>query len=165
MTNQPEKILISGGTGLIGRYLAEKLSGEGHTVSLLSTRHSPSHKFPVYHWDIERGYADIAAVTSASCIIHLAGANLADKPWTQKRNTKSDLSDANCRGMKMFQGSLRKSKLVRTDLRNANLYGVEFFRTGVGETKFDGANLKMTKLHKRTDLLPERKAKKTILDE
>ncbi len=95
----------------------------------------------------------------------LAGANLAGVSAREARFTKSDLSDANCRGMKMFQGSLRKSKLVRTDLRNANLYGVEFFRTGVGETKFDGANLKMTKLHKRTDLLPERKAKKTILDE
>ena len=44
---------------------------------------------------------------------------------------------------------------MRPDLRHANLYGAEFYRTGVGETKLDGANLKMTKLHKRADLLPE----------
>lgn len=88
---------------------------------------------------------------------NLAGANLAGVTARESRFTKSDLSDANCRGMRMFQGSLRKSKLVRTDLREANLYSVEFFRTGVGETKFDGANLKMTKLYKRTDLMPEKK--------
>ncbi len=95
----------------------------------------------------------------------LTGANLTGVTAREARFTKSDLSDANCRELKLFQGSLRKSKLVRTDLRAANLYGVEFFRTGVGETKFDGANLKMTKLHKRTDLLPEHKAAKKTLDE
>ena len=87
---------------------------------------------------------------------NLTGVNLAGAAAREARFTKSDLTDANCRGMKLFRGSLRKAKLVRTDLRDANLYGAEFFRTGVGETKFDGANLKMTKLHKRTDLLPER---------
>jgi len=91
---------------------------------------------------------------------NLTGANLAGVTAREARLTKSDLSDADCRGMKLFLGSLRKSKLVRTDLRDANLYGVEFFRTGVGDTKFDGANLKMTKLHKRTDLLPESKDEK-----
>jgi hypothetical protein len=60
----------------------------------------------------------------------------------------------------MMFGSLRKSKLVRTDLSDATLYGVEFYRTGVGETKFDDANLKMTKLNKRLDLIPEPKRKK-----
>jgi len=90
---------------------------------------------------------------------NLAGADLSGVAAREARFTKSDLSDANCRGVRMFQGSLRKSKLVRTDLREANLYSVEFFRTGVGETKFDGANLKMTKLYKRTDLLPENKSK------
>jgi len=36
---------------------------------------------------------------------------------------------------------------------------VEFYRTGVGDTKLEGANLKMTQLYKRTDLLPEKKEK------
>lgn len=85
---------------------------------------------------------------------NLAGANLAGVAANQTRLTKSDLSDASLQGMNMFFGSLRKSKLVRSDLRKANLYGAEFYRTGVGDTKFEGANLKMTKLHKRTDLMP-----------
>ena len=95
--------------------------------------------------DIKRGLVE-------EC--NLAGTNLAGVSAKQARLTKTDLSDANLQGMNMLFGSLRKSKLVRTDLRKANLYGVEFYRTGVGDTKFDEANLKMTKLHKRTDLIP-----------
>ncbi|HOW55202.1 MAG TPA: DUF2169 domain-containing protein [Syntrophorhabdaceae bacterium] len=85
----------------------------------------------------------------------LSGTNFSGVKAKQARLTKSDMSDSDLKGINLFQGSLRKSKLVRTDLRRANLYGAEFYRTGVGETKLDDANLKMTKLYKRTDLLPE----------
>jgi uncharacterized protein YjbI with pentapeptide repeats len=90
----------------------------------------------------------------------LSGCNFSGVKAKQARLTKSDLSDSDLTKINLFQGSLRKSKLVRTDLRAANLYGAEFYRTGVGETKLDEANLKMTKLHKRADLLPEPKDKK-----
>jgi len=85
----------------------------------------------------------------------LTGSNFSGVNAKQARLTKSNLSDSNLKEINLFQGSLRKSKLVRTDLTRANLYGAEFYRTGVGETKLDDANLKMTKLHKRADLLPE----------
>lgn len=91
---------------------------------------------------------------------NLAGANLSGVSAKQARLTKCDLSDANLLGMNMLFGSLRKTKLVRTDLRRANLYGVEFYRTGVGETKFEEANLKMTKLDRRTALIPGSKTEK-----
>ncbi len=90
---------------------------------------------------------------------NLAGSNLAGVLAGQTRITKTDLSDANMEKINLFQGSLRKSKLVRTNLNKSNLYSAEFYRTGVGDTKFEGANLKMTKLYKRTDLLPEKKDK------
>ena len=90
---------------------------------------------------------------------NLAGSNLAGVSAKETRITKTDLSDVNMEKVNLFQGSLRKSKLVRTNLNKANLYSVEFYRTGVGDTGFEGANLKMTKLYKRTDLLPEKKGK------
>ena len=85
---------------------------------------------------------------------NLARADLSGVRARQARLTKSDLSEANLRRMDLFQGSLRKSKLVRTDLSGANLYNAEFYRTGVGDTRLDGANLKMTQLAGREDLLP-----------
>jgi uncharacterized protein YjbI with pentapeptide repeats len=90
---------------------------------------------------------------------NLSGANLSGVSAKETRITRTDLSDAKMKKVNLFRGSLRKSKLVRTDLTEANLYGVEFYRTGVGDTRLDGANLKMTKLHKRADLLPEKKEK------
>lgn len=85
----------------------------------------------------------------------LNGSNLSGIKAAQARLTKSDLSGANLRGINLFTGSLRKSKIVQADLREANLYGAEFFRTGIGDTNFAGANLKMTKLQGRVDLLPD----------
>jgi len=88
---------------------------------------------------------------------NLAGSNLSGMSAKETRITKTDLSNVNMEKINLFQGSLRKSKLVRTNLNNANLYGVEFYRTGVGDTRFEGTNLKMTKLFRRTDLLPEKR--------
>lgn len=87
----------------------------------------------------------------------LTGANLSGANGSRARLTKSDLSDADMEKINLFQGSLRKSKLVRAKLDRANLYGAEFYRTGVGDTRFEGANLKKTKLDKRLHLLPEMK--------
>jgi len=86
---------------------------------------------------------------------NLSGADLSGVKARQARLTKTDLSDANLRTTDLMFGSLRKSKLVRTDLGGANLYGAEFYRTGVGQTRFDGANLKKTKLFGRTQLIAQ----------
>jgi len=69
------------------------------------------------------------------------------------RFAKSNLEKANMEAVNLFQGSLRKARLVSTDLRFSNLYGVDFYKAVFGNTLLDGANLKMTILYKRTDLL------------
>ena len=51
----------------------------------------------------------------------------------------------------------RAARLVKADLSGANLFGVEFYKAVVGETDFDRANLKMTLLHKRAELLDDQK--------
>jgi uncharacterized protein YjbI with pentapeptide repeats len=53
----------------------------------------------------------------------------------------------------LFQGSLRKARLVNADLQGANLFGVDLFKATVGNTDATGANLKMTQLDKREDYL------------
>ncbi|MBT8490946.1 MAG: pentapeptide repeat-containing protein, partial [Deltaproteobacteria bacterium] len=69
------------------------------------------------------------------------------------RFSKSNLENANLAGVNLFMGSLRKARLVNTDLSNSNLFAVDFYKAMVGETNFDEANLKMSQLHNRTDLL------------
>ncbi len=78
-------ILITGGTGLIGRHLCPKLQEKGHEVLLLSHTKNPDTKFPAYFWDWQAEVFPDEVIEKTDYIIHLAGANIAGKRWTKKR--------------------------------------------------------------------------------
>lgn len=83
-------IIITGGTGLIGKALATALVERKHEVIIL-TRSEPENKLPglrYARWDIAAGIIDPKAMADADCIIHLAGANVAEKRWTKKEKKK-----------------------------------------------------------------------------
>src|ERR1700689_2959743 len=101
-------ILITGGTGLIGKALSCLLLEKGYRVIVLSRNKaltaaaaSPGHDqagpfipsvspapgpegtaLSFAHWDPARQSIDAEAVAAADCIIHLAGAGVADKRWS-----------------------------------------------------------------------------------
>lgn len=84
-----EKILITGGTGLVGKALTEALLERGFHVIVL-TRRLPEIPYPVSRisyatWNIEKQTIDKDAVQEADYIIHLAGASVTKKQWTKKR--------------------------------------------------------------------------------
>ena len=76
------KVLITGGTGLVGTALIEKLLANNIKVAVLSR--SPK-KENEYKWDIANGYIDKKAFEGVTHIIHLAGAGIADKKWSTFR--------------------------------------------------------------------------------
>lgn len=78
-------ILITGGTGLIGAKLADRLSGAGYQVRFLSRTPKKVGRFKAFYWDVERGEIDSSALVGVTDIIHLAGAGVADKRWTKSR--------------------------------------------------------------------------------
>ncbi|GAB5551460.1 MAG: TIGR01777 family oxidoreductase [Saprospiraceae bacterium] len=78
-------ILIAGGTGMIGSRLSELLSIEGHQVLHLSRTKDLEATYPAYQWDLDKGTIDASAIEQADYIINLAGAGIADKPWTENR--------------------------------------------------------------------------------
>lgn len=83
-----KNVLISGGTGFIGKYLTHLLVEKGFSVSILSrTEKQNTADISFYKWDIDKNYIDENAVLNADYIIHLAGEGIADKPWTKKRKT------------------------------------------------------------------------------
>lgn len=80
-----QTILITGGTGLVGKALAEALVQKGYHVIILSRTandKSPSGAVSYATWDVKKQEIDIAALQSADCIIHLAGAGVVEKKWT-----------------------------------------------------------------------------------
>lgn len=80
-----EKILISGGTGLIGTRLTQLLPEYGYRPMILSRSKRDLKGTDSYIWDVREMQIDEAAIREADHIIHLAGAGVADKPWTEKR--------------------------------------------------------------------------------
>lgn len=80
-----ESVLITGGTGLIGKHLAKKLQLKGYKVALLSRTGIPSADISVYRWEPDNNKIDVKALSGADYIIHLAGEGIGDKRWTKKR--------------------------------------------------------------------------------
>lgn len=72
-------VLITGGTGLIGQALRQKLLAEGHRVSILSRSGGD------YTWDVAKAYFQPEALEGVDAVVHLAGAGIADKRWTEAR--------------------------------------------------------------------------------
>jgi uncharacterized protein (TIGR01777 family) len=81
-----QTVLITGGTGMVGRHLTKYLTDKGYKVIIL-TRKIPTEKpadsntsFAL--WDVGKRTIDINAVKLADYIVHLAGAGVVDKKWT-----------------------------------------------------------------------------------
>ena len=84
-----KNVLLTGGTGFIGRYLTTMLLEKGYSVSIL-TRASKKNTDTIsyYIWDVSQNSIEEAAVLNADYIIHLAGENIADKKWTEERKAE-----------------------------------------------------------------------------
>jgi hypothetical protein len=81
-----KNVLITGGTGFVGRSLTALLIGNGFSVSILSRSKRQNKKdISYYIWDIKNQTIEDAAVNNADYIIHLAGENIAGERWTEKR--------------------------------------------------------------------------------
>jgi len=92
MTNHlyPTKagILITGGSGLVGRYLTSLLLEKGYSVSHLSRKQDQFGRVRVYRWAPEIGIIDPVIFQDIGYIIHLAGANVGENRWTPKRKAE-----------------------------------------------------------------------------
>jgi len=78
----PQRIAITGSSGLIGSALVGHLKSEGHTLQRL-VRRAPIAADEVT-WDPQTGFVDLSALEGVDAIIHLAGAGVGDKRWTKK---------------------------------------------------------------------------------
>jgi len=102
-------VLITGGTGLIGKHLTQLLQQKGYQVTILA-RETPPDPLPdvtYAKWNIPQGSIDTKAVTTADYIIHLAGANVADGRWTDKR--KQELIESRTKSSELIVNTLRNN--------------------------------------------------------
>lgn len=88
------KILVSGGSGLIGRALVSALEKDRHEVTVLSR--SEAVQAPRLLWDPERGKIDARMLDGFNVVIHLAGESIAAGRWTPLM--KERIRESRCRG-------------------------------------------------------------------
>ena len=93
-------ILITGGTGLIGRLITDELLNRGYSVSHLSRKPGNIPKVKTFLWDVHKGDIDEHCLEDVGTVIHLAGENIADKRWTDKR--KKEIIDSRTRSINLI---------------------------------------------------------------
>ncbi|MEO5967172.1 MAG: TIGR01777 family oxidoreductase [Ferruginibacter sp.] len=81
-----EEVIITGGTGLVGKALTQHLLKKGYKVCILSRgkHNSDNPNLRFAKWNVEKGEIDKDAVINSAYIVHLAGAGVVDKKWTEK---------------------------------------------------------------------------------
>lgn len=117
-------ILITGGTGLIGKALSGSLVEKGHRVIILTrdpSRKTPQGNISYAHWDIHQHTIDQQAIGSADHIIHLAGAGVAEKRWTDKR--KKEIVESRVKSSELLIKALKEIPNRVKSLTSASAIG------------------------------------------
>jgi len=78
------RILVSGGSGLIGTHLVRKLRQDGHTVGRL-IRPGGQLATGDGRWDPMAASIDASAMEGTDAFVHLSGASIGDGRWTAER--------------------------------------------------------------------------------
>lgn len=101
-----QHILLTGGSGLLGTELTRLLLDKGYTVSHLSRKPGHNARIKTYLWDIGKGEIDADCIDGADIIIHLAGAGIAEKRWTDKR--KKELIESRTKSIGLIYDLLKR---------------------------------------------------------
>ncbi|MDT3396513.1 TIGR01777 family oxidoreductase [Streptomyces sp. B1866] len=88
------RVAITGSSGLIGSALARSLREDGHQVVRLVRR--PPREPDEVGWDPRRQWVDTAGLADCTAVVHLAGAGIGDRRWTDAY--KRELRDSRVLG-------------------------------------------------------------------
>ncbi len=100
-------ILVSGGSGLIGRVLIPFLTAAGHSVKkLVRARTAPGE--PSVFWNPLEGLIDRASLEGLDAVIHLAGEPVASGRWSEKK--KRLIRASRIEGTRLLSDTLARLK-------------------------------------------------------
>ncbi len=105
-----QTVLITGGTGLVGEALTQLLTDKGYAVIILSRepdKQKAAAAVNYAQWDVKKQQLDIAALQKADYIIHLAGAGVMDKKWTE--DYKKEIVSSRTQSARLIVKSLQQN--------------------------------------------------------
>jgi len=121
MNSSTKSILLTGGTGLIGIKLTEQLLAKGWQVSHLSRSAGKNPQVKTFLWDVNKGEIDPACIDGVDVVVHLAGAAIADKRWTDER--KKEIIDSRAKSIRLIYNLLGTKKHQVTSIVSASAIG------------------------------------------
>ncbi|SHM62429.1 TIGR01777 family oxidoreductase [Chryseobacterium polytrichastri] len=116
-----EVVLITGANGMVAQELSKTLEKE-YAVRFLTRKKQRDND---YEWDIKNGTIDESAFENISHIIHLAGANISEKRWTDER--KKELISSRVDSAKLLLNTLKKKNIILKSFISAS--GINYYGT------------------------------------
>jgi uncharacterized protein len=120
-------ILITGASGLIGTQLTEMLLQKGHQVSHLGRNKKSNGKIKSFTWNVDQHQMDENALQGIDTIIHLTGAGVADKRWTENR--KQEILISRTQSTQLLFDVLKKGNHQVTTFISASAIGYYGFES------------------------------------
>lgn len=100
-------VLITGASGSISQHLSHMLKKNDIEVKFLTANlNKTSEKQDIYYWNINRKEIDERAFEGVNCIVHLAGAGIANKRWTKDR--KHILVQSRVEGARLIFNTIKR---------------------------------------------------------
>lgn len=97
------RVAVTGSTGMIGSALVRALRADGHRVLRL-VRSRPRDGADEVYWDPAGGQIDAGALEGVDAVVHLAGENVGQPPWTEER--KQRIRESRVWGTTLLAGAL-----------------------------------------------------------
>ena len=116
-----KKILIAGGSGLIGSRLSEMLREKGYEVCWLSRKLEVNSVYKTFVWNPDAQTIDTDAFDGVDIVINLAGAGIADKRWSKAR--KKLIIESRTHSTKLLFETLTTQKNSLTTYLSASAIG------------------------------------------
>ena len=132
-----ETVLITGGTGLVGKHLSNKLQEKGYSVVFLSRASQKVSSIKIFEWNYQDNTIDNSAFNNIDYIIHLAGANIGEKKWTNNR--KQLIFDSRVKTGKLIFDRIKEQKKKIKAFISASAIG--YYGTITSETIFKETDL------------------------
>lgn len=98
------RVVLIGGTGMIGSWLGNALRDRGDEVYIV-TRSSLGGPYEL-GWTMSRGVADVRRLEGMDAVINLVGAPIADRPWTKMR--RRVIRESRLDATRVIMGSLAR---------------------------------------------------------
>ncbi|NHA08023.1 TIGR01777 family protein [Mucilaginibacter sp. HC2] len=116
-----KNILITGASGSVGKRLTQLLLNKGYRVSTLSRNPGQNPMAKTFLWDVNQGIIDANCIEGIDTIIHLAGAGIAEKRWTDAR--KKELIDSRTKSIRLIYDLLKTREHLVDSVISASAIG------------------------------------------